>query len=599
MIFAALVPSVSMAERSQLDAITTPHIILYDPDSETVLYQKDAYSRAYPASTTKIMTCIVALENCEDLDSQYTCGFEAENGFFAQSSLLGLKYGYIMTIRDMLYGLMLCSGNDCGACLAVATSGSMDTFIQLMNEKALEIGMRDTHYTNAHGLHNDEHYTTAYDMALLMAYALKNEAFREIIATKEYTVVEATGKFTKTIQTSNKLIYTKPDVDWEDNIYEYAIGGKTGETNIAGYCLVEAAEKDGVTLITVLMGDKNNGGTSPYYRFHNAILLFNYGFAQYAAYDLAHYNVQNSFNVQTTDYDPGDPNRGVITAEVDISSVVIRGSLTELSRINDRSFVWKEPELDPEAVKAPVTAGDKLGTATLLCNGEPIFTGDLIAKTDMAANYQAVETAPPSGFIKDNTAKSRDVCNLTVSKNGGEPEYTVWYYFKNTLYTMQDSIKPFYLYCDGEVFRSAKAPAVSNRVDLFKQVTADDGTVTYVYTESTVPGEKYLVVSQGRALQASKKGRSLVAVPVTVDEGGRITSEVTDNMLWSFNPNGQGYQLISNGRYLHRSGGDGLLFWILIGVLFIALIIIIRLLATSRTRRRNPKRRGKYKIYRM
>ncbi|MBO4563267.1 MAG: D-alanyl-D-alanine carboxypeptidase [Clostridia bacterium] len=592
-----MIPSAASATKSQLDAITTPHIILMEAGSGSVLYEKAAYSRAYPASTTKIMTCIVALETCSDLDRQYQCGYEAENGFYSQSSLLGLKHGYIVTIRDMLYGLMLCSGNDCGACLAVATCGSMEGFVELMNRKAQDIGMTETHYTNAHGLHNDEHYTTAYDMALLMRYALGNQTFREIIRTLEYTVVEANGKFTKTIQTSNKLLFTKPDIDWEDNIYQYAIGGKTGETNIAGYCLVEAAEKDGVTLITVLFGDPNNYVTSPYYRFHNAKLLFEYGFAQYVSYDMAHFNVPYSFNVQSTGFDPDDPANGVVTAEVDISELEIKGALSDLSGITDQSFSWEEPELDPDAVKAPISIGDKLGTATLLCNGQPFYTGDLIATTAVGSDQKG-NNGKQSDIIKDNSSGSRDVCNLTVSKNGGDAEYTVWVYYKNTMFTMKE-LKWHYLFCDGEVFRSARVPGVTYDLMLYKRVTDEDGSVSYVYSENAEAGESYVIVSQGRALQAVKKGRSLAAVPVVTDEQGNITSQVADNMVWTFYENGTGYQLISNGLYLHRSDGDGLLFWILIGVLAIALIIVIRLLATSRSRRRNPRRRGKYKIYRM
>ena len=591
-----MLPTAGYASKSQLDAITTPHIILMDADSGAVLYEKAAYTRAYPASTTKIMTCVVALENCQNLDRQYQCGYEAENGFYSQSSLLGLKHGYIVTIRDMLYGLMLCSGNDCGACLAVATCGSMEAFVELMNKKAEELNMTQTHYTNAHGLHNDEHYTTAYDMALLMKYALGNETFREIIQTLEYTVVEANGRFTKTIQTSNKLLFTKPDIDWEDNIYKYAIGGKTGETNFAGYCLVEAAEKDGVTLITVLFGDPNNYVTSPYYRFHNAKLLFDFGFAQYVTYDMAHFNVSGAFNVQSTGYDPNDPANGVVSAEVDLTGVEIKGALSDLQGITESSFSWQEPVIDPEAARAPVSIGDKLGTATLLCNGQPFYTGDLIA-TSAVGSDSAANTKSPSSIIKDNTSNSRDVCNLTVSKNGGDAEYTVWVYYQNTMFTMKE-LNWHYLFCDGEVFRSAKVPAVSYELKLYKRTADEEGNITYVLADKAEAGESYVIVSMGRALQSVKKGRSLAAVPV-VEEDQLITSEVTDNMVWTFYENGTGFQLVSNGLYLHRSGGDGLLFWILIAVLAIALVIVIRLLATSRTRRRNPRRRGRYKIYRM
>ena len=600
LLLTSLVPGSSLAaSREDVEAITTPHIILFEPDSQTVLYEKDAYTKAYPASTTKIMTFIVITEHWKDLDKKYTCGEEAVRGFYSASSLLGLKPGYIVTIRDMLYGLMLCSGNDCGACLAVATCGSVDGFVDLMNAKAQELGMTGTHYTNPHGLHDDEHYTTARDMALLMAAALKDETFREVIGTLEYTIVEANGRFTKTIQTSNKLLLTKPDIDWDECKYEYAIGGKTGETNIAGYCLVEAAEKDGVTLIAVLLGDSNASTRKFYYRFHSAVTLFEYGFDQYVSYDLEQFGVHGDFNIQTEGYPLDDPKGGKITASVDLSEVRVKGLRDELDTLTQQSFSWQEPALDPEAIKAPVEAGDVLGTATLYMNGKPFYTGDLVAAEGISAAEEPKPTEAANDIVdKNGSGKSGDVCNLTVSKNGGETEYTVWVYYKNTMFTMQDGLTWHYLFCDGDVFRAAKTPKVSSEIALYRAEQAEDGSVSYVLADSITGGEKYVVVSQGKALTAVKKGRSLLASPVET-EAGVIISEVTPEMLWSFTENGSGYRLDSEGMILHRSGGDGLLFWILIGVLAIALLIVIRLIATGRSRRRNPRRRGKYKIYRM
>jgi D-alanyl-D-alanine carboxypeptidase (penicillin-binding protein 5/6) len=587
--------------REDVDGITTPHMILFEPESQTVLYERDAYSKAYPASTTKIMTFVVIVEHWTDLDKKYTCGDESWRGFYSQSSLLGLKPGYIVTIRDMLYGLMLCSGNDCGACLAVATCGSVEGFVDLMNAKAQELGMTGTHYTNPHGLHDDEHYTTARDMALLMAYALKNETFREVIGTLEYTIVEANGRFTKTIQTSNKLLLTKPDIDWDECKYEYAIGGKTGETNIAGYCLVEAAEKDGVTLIAVLFGDSNASATKFYYRFHSAVKLFEYGFEQYVSYDLSQFGVSGEFNIQTEGYPVSDAKGGKITASVDISELRVKGLRDDLEGLSAQSFSWQEPVLDKEAIKAPVAVGDVLGTATLYMNGKPFYTGDLIAREAMASAEEIKPTESANTEIVDNKGggKSGDVCNLTVSKNGGESEYTVWVYYKNTMFTMQDGLTWHYLYCDGDVFRAAKTPGVPCEITLYLAENDAEGNTRYVPVDSVESGMKYVVVSQGRALQAVKKGRSLLASPVETDANGYLSSEVSPEMLWTFTANGSGFRLDSDGMILHRSGGDGLLFWILIGVLAIALIIVIRLIATSRSRRRNPRRRGKYKIYRM
>lgn len=610
MLCALLLPSGALAapSKEELDSIKTPELLLMEADTGAVLYEKNGYDRVYPASTTKIMTCIVALDTGVDVKNQYTCGWESQNGFGRQSSLLGLKYGYTVTIEDMLYGLMLCSGNDCGACLAVATAGSIESFVGMMNQKAQEIGMTGTHFTNPHGLHDEEHYTTAYDMALLMKHALKNQTFLEIIKAKEYTVVEAKGKMTKTIQSSNKMIYTKPDVDTEDNIYQYALGGKTGETNVAGYCVVEAAAKDGVTLIAVSMGDPNNYATSPYNRFHNARKLFEYGFEHYVRYDSEElkrdFGVTNAFNIQTTGYPKDDPNGGKVTAEVDISSAELRGLKEELDKLTAQNFYWHEPEIDEEAVRTPVEVGDILGKAALYYKpdgGEEqlLCEGELMAVSGMRPETFAVVSQNPSNIVDDSSTGRRDVCNLTVSKNGGNPEYTVWIYYQNALYTMQDGLTSHYMFYDGEVFRSARVPAVDSTVMLYKVTDNGDGTHSYFGTDQIENGASYVVVSRGMALEAVKKGRSLKAYQLETDSAGNITGEVPEDAVWTFNQNGTGWQLTSGGLYLHRSGGDGLLFWILIAVLVISLAIVIHLLVTGKRRRRNPKRRGKYKIYRM
>lgn len=604
MLFSAAVTAHASPTKDELDSIKTPNLMLMEADTKTVLYEKSGYDKVFPASTTKIMTCIVALEVGNDIKNVYTCGWEAQNGFGSQSSLLGLKYGYQVTIEDMLYGLMLCSGNDCGACLAVASAGSIENFVGLMNKKAEEIGMTGTHFTNPHGLHNEDHYTTAYDMALLMQHALQNDYFRDIIATKEYTVVEVNGKLTKTIQNSNKMIFTKPDVDTEDNIYEYAIGGKTGETNVAGYCVVEAAEKDGITLIAVSMGDPNNYQTSPYRRFHNARQLFEYGFDRYVRYDSTElaqkYGISNAFNIQTKGYPSGDPTGGVITAEVDISSAELRGLKEELDSLTAQDFYWLEPDIIEGADEAPVRVGDDLGKVSLYykpkTGGEQLlFEGELYAASPMDVSVETVTETDPGDIVREDKGSRRDVCNLTVSKNGGSPEYTVWVYYQNTLFTMQDGITQHYMFNDGGVFRSARVPAADYSVTLHR--ANPDGGFTKV--DQVESGQSYVIVSQGAALQNAKKSGSLQAFALQVDGEGNITGPVPEDAVWTFTQNGAGYQLTSGGLYLHRSGGDGLLFWILIAILVISLAIVIHLLITGKQRRRNPKRRGKYKIYRM
>ncbi len=595
-----LTPSVSIASAEDpFGSITTPHMALMEAETGTLLYGRSENEKAYPASTTKIMTCIIALENCGDISTIYTCGSEATDGFGAQSSLLGLKSGYKISVRDMLYGLMLVSGNDCGACLAVATAGSKDAFVELMNDKATELGMRGTHFTNPHGLQSDDHYTTAYDMALLMKYALQNADFRAILATKEYNISTVGGQINKTIYTSNKLLYTK-NTDTENNEYSYCIGGKTGETNTAGFCLVTAAKKDGVTLIAVQFGDNNQGGTTTYYRFRNAVKLFDWGFENFVSYTLTGLGVATEFNIQTTGYSANDPNSGMITAVTDVSGVLLSGSATELGQVEAASITIGSPELDSEAIAAPVAIGDTLGTVSYYYQGKLICTVDLVAASAVSAQPNDTEEPTVTTFVSSTPKPGTpDNCNLTISKNGGEAEYTVWVYYQNTLYTMENGTTWHYLYCDGDTFRASTVPDSSAKVVLYKQVTDESGNVSYTVANEVESGSVYVVTSDGMALQAHKKSRSLMAIRLEFDENGAITTEIQSNMLWKFTSNGSGYQLTSNGYYLHRSAGDGLLFWILIIILVIVIAIVIRLLVTRKNRRRSPKRRGKYKIYRV
>lgn len=609
-----IVPGSALAETEEFDDISTPHILLYEADSGTVLYERAAQERAYPASTTKIMTCIVALDHFSDIDTTYTCGYEAVDGFGQQSSLLHLQRGYVVTIRDLLYGLMLVSGNDCGACLAVACCGSTSAFVEEMNKKAEELGMKDTHYMNAHGLHHDEHYTTAYDMALLMSYALKNDDFREIISATEYTVNELNGKFTRTINTSNKLLYCR-EGDPEDDRYEYSIGGKTGETNVAGYTLVEAAEKDGVRLVAVLMGDSNQGNISTYYRFRNAIRLFNWGFDHYVCYDYDDFNIgsepvsdkinlNNAFNVQTTGYKVDDPNKGVITATADLSDIRICGTNDEIGEVTDSSFLWAEPELDPAAIEAPVAVGDTLGTIALYFNDEVLMNCPLIAATAIAAADGEANPGdkdnPSATTIIDGKSGSHGekFCNLTVSKNTGDDKYTVWVYYDKMLCTM-DGTSSYFLYYDGEVFRTSTS-SQDKTISLYRIYTNDEGGIWYTPDAEAESGGKYIVVSNGYALKSEKDGRSLMGVKLEFDDQGNLISSVGSDMIWEFTQKGSsadGYQLCANDRYLHRNPGDGLIFWIIIGVLVIALAVIIRLLTAKKSRFKH-RHRSSYRIYR-
>lgn len=248
--------------------------IIMDNDSGKLLFGINENKKVYPASTTKVLTAILALENL-DINSSTVVSKDAIKIPY-DSSNAALKYGEVMTIKDLLYALMLKSGNDCANVLGESVSGSIDKFIILMNEKAKEIGCTNTHFTNAHGYHDDNHYTTPSDMMKILSYAIKNEDFVKIFSTKSYTIEPTNKTKSKRIyQNTNRLILTK-DESYLSRYYEYCIGGKTGYTDEAGRTLVAYGKKDNKNLIIGIFNATASGSEDV--RYTDAISLFEHGF---------------------------------------------------------------------------------------------------------------------------------------------------------------------------------------------------------------------------------------------------------------------------------------------------------------------------------
>lgn len=258
---------------------------LESPEEAVLGLERNADAKRYPASTTKILTCIVALENGDPDDivtvSKRACNLSERN------SKMGLKPGEKYSLIDLLYGLMLPSGNDAAIAIAEHIGGSIDGFAELMNRKAKEIGMEHSHFTNPHGLHNSEHYSTARDMAILSAYAMHNETFAAIVAATEHTAKSTDGRKI-VLHTSNRLLRdaTAKTYTPYSCLYDYAIGIKTGDTHLAGKCLVAAAKRNETVYILVLLHGENapdgkQGLEKDKYsaqRFYDAIRLFDYAF---------------------------------------------------------------------------------------------------------------------------------------------------------------------------------------------------------------------------------------------------------------------------------------------------------------------------------
>ena len=242
--------------------------IVMDMDTDTILYAKNIHDKHYPASITKIMTTLVALEQNDDLDAVITCGEEVFD-IEEDSTNLGIQPGEEITLRQALYGLMLESANDLGNAIAVYTAGSIENFAALMNQKAEELGCVNTHFTNPHGLHSENHYVCAEDMAKIARAAYMNDTFREITSTRESMIPE-TNIVEEERYFANHQKLLQPESDYYQ---EWCTGGKTGFTTDAWNTLVTFGEKDGKRLVCVLL--RENGADNQY---RETTALMNYGF---------------------------------------------------------------------------------------------------------------------------------------------------------------------------------------------------------------------------------------------------------------------------------------------------------------------------------
>ncbi len=381
-----------------------------DNPSESILgLERHADTKRYPASTTKIMTCILALELAEP-DALVTVSKRACN-LSERNSKMDLVPGERFTMIDLLYGLMLPSGNDAAIAIAEHIGGSIAGFAALMNEKAEALGMTGTHYVNPHGLHNDAHYTTARDLAVLTAYAMQNETFRSIVATSEYTATSADGRVLE-LKNANRLLRDIVVTGYEPYscLYPDAIGVKTGDTHLAGKCLVAAAKRNDTTYVLVLLHgqsapEKAKGREKDLYaaqRFYDAIALFEYAFEH-----------------DTVTVDVGDLCDRCLPETYAIVPDPARTPASEaLYRIEwDRSASLDLPHwqadaflLDPfpesnlcytiDSYTAPV--GEKAGTVTIVLNGEVVFSGDLIVD-EYTFPPTPEPTATPYFVVTDET----------------------------------------------------------------------------------------------------------------------------------------------------------------------------------------------------
>lgn len=342
-----LISLISSSSANAIEVSTSAEsAILMDVSSGRILYSYNVHKKLPMASTTKIMTALVALDkgNLDDIVKikKESVGIEG--------SSIYLYEGEEISLRDLIYGLMLRSGNDSAVAIASYIGGSKENFISLMNNKAKKIGANNTNFVNPNGLENVNHYTTAYDLALITREALKNEEFKKIVSTKLWIANREKNNY---FANKNKTL-------WQ---YNGGDGVKTGYTIRAGRCLVSSATRNQMQLIAIVLNDRN--------WFNDCYNLFNYGFDNY---------------IPCLILDEGQFIRNV---------KVVNGKKEFLPVINKNTFIipLREEEKDkikinvdlPKQLAAPISKGDDLGEISVHLNGELIYNGKLIAKEDIVS----------------------------------------------------------------------------------------------------------------------------------------------------------------------------------------------------------------------
>lgn len=342
-------------ENYDLD-IFSRRAIIYERNSRTILFGKNIDEQCPMASTTKIMTSIIVLENA-NLDDIVTVSKKAAN---TGGSRLGLHSGDKISVRNLMYGLLLCSGNDAAVALAEHVGGNLETFLEMMNRKAISLGLSHTHFESPHGLDSDNHFTTAYELAKITDYALNIQNFVTIVGTKKYTVY---------INNSPKNITNTNELLGYSNVY----GVKTGFTGKAGRCLVTAAKNNDLDIIVIVLGSDTKS-----IRTSDSKKLIKYAFDNYTLLELNPY-ILSEYNTLKNQY----------LANVTINKSYIKNINVCLSKIKYHSYPVLKNSLNqisthtykPLAFTAPIKRNKTVGRINLYINGNFIFSTDILTTT--------------------------------------------------------------------------------------------------------------------------------------------------------------------------------------------------------------------------
>lgn len=383
-----LEPGSELLEEPTISPIFVEHTVkakaavLLEMNSNTVIYQQNADERLYPASLTKIMTCMLALDY-GNLDDVVTVSENALKGLHEDGSSADLAAGEELSLRNLLYCIMLSSANDACNVVAEHISGSIEAFVDLMNKKAAALGCKDTHFENPHGLHNDNHYSTASDLCIITRKALENQTFREISSTVSYTVPKTNLSKERNLITTNYLVSTNT---YPFYYYPNASGVKTGFTSQAGRCLISTASDGNMKFLSIVLGaatDMLDDGTVWYYNFSETVDLFDYGFDNFEyALVLTIYNYSAQQDVKNA----SGRSNVVLRPSTDVGAL--------LPKDYDKSLITTSCVLySSDGLSAPLYEGEIVGDILVYYNGQLIGKTTLETMTEVKSDDPAATYA--------------------------------------------------------------------------------------------------------------------------------------------------------------------------------------------------------------
>ncbi len=354
------------AQVEPVPEVTAQNVLMINLNTGALIYQKNAQDKIYPASTTKVMTLLVAMDHINDMESEVIVSQnDAYEDLVVGSSNIALKDGEKIRIEDLLYAVSISSANEAANALAIHVAGDRETFVQMMNEKAQSLGLKNTHFVNTHGLHDENHYTTAEDLSVILQAALKNETIVKLLSATSYTI----GITNKTLEkrrlnTTNKLLVASSGI-----YYKYCEGGKTGSTTAAGYNLVSWADKDDMQFLLICMHAPRAGKGNTIFADSRDLYRWAYDNHSYqklvdTASSVAEVKVELSAKSDHVVVRPADAIRAVVPDDFDPEKL--------------------EYDIDvPDSVLAPVKKGDEIGTLRLHIGEVEYGTVTLIANDDV------------------------------------------------------------------------------------------------------------------------------------------------------------------------------------------------------------------------